>query len=222
MLAAYHGEGIVSTGSQQNLQNKPNRSTEKGFTSPVVTQLVTSNSPKPCPEHENESETNSSHIASQQNKPDHTSESESKSSDVAQITDNIPRLKDSSHHIATTGCTASSSEAITSRDNIQSQDCFTTNPIEVDTLNPSGSDEEDGDEEAPLSLVKAVLKLQQEEPMAQVYQAEKITDSRMVLGARQYYVKWKGWSSKHNTWEPEQHIIDKKLIALYQSKGKEQ
>ncbi|KAJ8042470.1 Polycomb group protein Pc [Holothuria leucospilota] len=102
----------------------------------------------------------------------------------------------------------------------------TTQPTEVNSPRPADdSDEDDADEEAPLSLVKAVLKLQQDDPLAQVYQAEKITDSRMSFGSKQYFVKWKGWSDKHNTWEPEEHIIDKKLIALFlsqQNKEKEQ
>lgn len=49
-----------------------------------------------------------------------------------------------------------------------------------------------------------------------VYAAERIIKKRVRKGIVEYYVKWKGWSQKHNTWEPEVNILDLRLIDLYE------
>ncbi|CAH2003320.1 unnamed protein product [Acanthoscelides obtectus] len=49
-----------------------------------------------------------------------------------------------------------------------------------------------------------------------VYAAERIIKKRNRKGVTEYLVKWKGWSQKHNTWEPEENILDVRLIDLYE------
>lgn len=49
-----------------------------------------------------------------------------------------------------------------------------------------------------------------------VYAAERIIKKRVRKGQVEYYVKWKGWGQKYNTWEPEENILDSRLIELYE------
>ncbi|KAF5278396.1 hypothetical protein FQA39_LY05885 [Lamprigera yunnana] len=53
-----------------------------------------------------------------------------------------------------------------------------------------------------------------------VYAAERIMKKRIRRGGVEYLVKWKGWSQKHNTWEPEENILDGRLIELYERSQK--
>ncbi|CAG9864875.1 unnamed protein product [Phyllotreta striolata] len=53
-----------------------------------------------------------------------------------------------------------------------------------------------------------------------VYAAERITRKRIRKGIVEYLVKWKGWSQKHNTWEPEENILDNRLIQLFEQNHK--
>uniref|UniRef100_A0A182JU53 Chromo domain-containing protein n=1 Tax=Anopheles christyi TaxID=43041 RepID=A0A182JU53_9DIPT len=49
-----------------------------------------------------------------------------------------------------------------------------------------------------------------------VYAAEKIMKKRIRAGKAEYHVKWKGWSQRHNTWEPEENILDQRLIEIFE------
>ncbi|XP_052872069.1 polycomb group protein Pc [Anopheles cruzii] len=49
-----------------------------------------------------------------------------------------------------------------------------------------------------------------------VYAAEKIMKKRARAGKAEYWVKWKGWSQRHNTWEPEENILDPRLIDIFE------
>ncbi|CAM4654653.1 unnamed protein product [Leuciscus chuanchicus] len=55
-----------------------------------------------------------------------------------------------------------------------------------------------------------------------VFAAESILKSRVRKGHIEYLVKWKGWALKHSTWEPEENILDDRLIAAFEQKEREQ
>ncbi|XP_013878802.1 chromobox protein homolog 2 [Austrofundulus limnaeus] len=51
--------------------------------------------------------------------------------------------------------------------------------------------------------------------VGQVFDAECILSKRQRKGKFEYLVKWSGWSSKHNSWEPEENILDPRLLAMF-------
>eukprot|EP00092_Neocalanus_flemingeri_P005551 GFUD01005982.1.p1 GENE.GFUD01005982.1~~GFUD01005982.1.p1 ORF type:complete len:352 (+),score=112.81 GFUD01005982.1:99-1058(+) len=51
-----------------------------------------------------------------------------------------------------------------------------------------------------------------------VFAAERITKKRLKSGRTEYLVKWKGWSPKYSTWEPEENILDPRLIEIFKEK----
>uniref|UniRef100_A0A8C4SD90 Chromobox homolog 6a n=1 Tax=Erpetoichthys calabaricus TaxID=27687 RepID=A0A8C4SD90_ERPCA len=46
-----------------------------------------------------------------------------------------------------------------------------------------------------------------------VFAAESIMKRRVRKGRIEYLVKWKGWAVKYSTWEPEENILDGRLIS---------
>ncbi|XP_056379864.1 chromobox protein homolog 7 [Hyla sarda] len=52
----------------------------------------------------------------------------------------------------------------------------------------------------------------------QVFAVESIRKKRMRKGKVEYLVKWKGWPPKYSTWEPEEHILDPRLVVAYEEK----
>ncbi|XP_076153870.1 chromobox protein homolog 6 [Alosa pseudoharengus] len=55
-----------------------------------------------------------------------------------------------------------------------------------------------------------------------VFAAEAILKRRVRKGHIEYLVKWKGWAIKHSTWEPEENILDDRLVTAYEQKEREQ
>ncbi|XP_041959793.1 chromobox protein homolog 6a [Alosa sapidissima] len=55
-----------------------------------------------------------------------------------------------------------------------------------------------------------------------VFAAEAILKRRVRKGSIEYLVKWKGWALKYSTWEPEDNILDDRLITAFEQKEREQ
>lgn len=49
-----------------------------------------------------------------------------------------------------------------------------------------------------------------------VFAVESIEKKRIRKGRVEYLVKWRGWSPKYNTWEPEENILDPRLLLAFQ------
>ena len=60
-------------------------------------------------------------------------------------------------------------------------------------------------------------KFEQEEPPVQ-FVPEKIVDCRGKGSEKQYLVKWKGYSSHDNSWEPGKNL-DAKLLMDFEERG---
>uniref|UniRef100_A0A3B4EGN2 Chromo domain-containing protein n=1 Tax=Pygocentrus nattereri TaxID=42514 RepID=A0A3B4EGN2_PYGNA len=52
-----------------------------------------------------------------------------------------------------------------------------------------------------------------------VFAAESIIKRRIRRGRMEYLVKWKGWSQKYSTWEPEENILDERLFAAFEERS---
>ncbi|XP_028840882.1 chromobox protein homolog 7-like isoform X2 [Denticeps clupeoides] len=52
----------------------------------------------------------------------------------------------------------------------------------------------------------------------QVFAVESITKKRVRKGNVEYLLKWEGWPPKYSTWEPEEHILDPRLVLAYEEK----
>lgn len=52
----------------------------------------------------------------------------------------------------------------------------------------------------------------------QVFAVESITKKRVRKGNVEYLLKWQGWPPKYSTWEPEENILDPRLVLAYEEK----
>ncbi|KAJ8002082.1 hypothetical protein DPEC_G00176110 [Dallia pectoralis] len=51
-----------------------------------------------------------------------------------------------------------------------------------------------------------------------VFAVESIEKKRNRKGRIEYLVKWRGWSPKYNTWEPEENILDPRLLDAFENR----
>ena len=54
-----------------------------------------------------------------------------------------------------------------------------------------------------------------------VFNAERLVATRIKNGEREYLVKWVGYPSADNTWEPEENIFDQRLIDAFETSQKQ-
>lgn len=55
-----------------------------------------------------------------------------------------------------------------------------------------------------------------------VFAVEGIEKKRIRRGKTEYLVKWRGWSPKYNTWEPEENILDPRLLVAFQHRERQE
>uniref|UniRef100_A0A3Q0SYE3 Chromo domain-containing protein n=1 Tax=Amphilophus citrinellus TaxID=61819 RepID=A0A3Q0SYE3_AMPCI len=55
-----------------------------------------------------------------------------------------------------------------------------------------------------------------------VFAVEGIEKKRIRKGKIEYLVKWRGWSPKYNTWEPEENILDPRLLVAFQLRERQE
>ncbi|XP_007234465.2 E3 SUMO-protein ligase CBX4 [Astyanax mexicanus] len=55
-----------------------------------------------------------------------------------------------------------------------------------------------------------------------VFAVESIEKRRVRKGRFEYLVKWRGWSPKYNTWEPEENILDPRLLVAFQNRERQE
>lgn len=56
----------------------------------------------------------------------------------------------------------------------------------------------------------------------EIYEVEKVLADKIVRGKRQYKVRWKGYSCKHDTWEKEENLFCPSILEEYRkSKSKQ-
>ena len=82
---------------------------------------------------------------------------------------------------------------------------------------PHGRAEADADEQITNYVQVPIVDDEEDhDESADVYQVEQILDERSTGKASEYLIKWKGFGSRFNSWEPRENILDVELIEQWQ------
>ena len=56
-------------------------------------------------------------------------------------------------------------------------------------------------------------------PLKDIYEVEAVLDMRETADkTREFLIKWRGWGPKWNNWEPEEHILDRRMLRKFNKK----
>lgn len=56
-------------------------------------------------------------------------------------------------------------------------------------------------------------------PLQDIYEVDRVLAMRHdVNGHREFLIRWKGWGPKWDNWEPEEHILDKRMLRKFNKK----
>ena len=56
-------------------------------------------------------------------------------------------------------------------------------------------------------------------PLKDIYEVEAVLDVRQTDdNKREFLIKWRGWGPKWNNWEPEEHILDRRMLRKFNKK----
>ena len=56
-------------------------------------------------------------------------------------------------------------------------------------------------------------------PLKDIYEVEALLDVRGTDDKkREFLIKWRGWGPKWNNWEPEDHILDRRMLRKFDKK----
>lgn len=57
-------------------------------------------------------------------------------------------------------------------------------------------------------------------PLKDIYEVEAVLDMRVADdNKREFLIKWRGWGAKWNNWEPEEHILDQRLLRKFNKRS---
>jgi len=78
----------------------------------------------------------------------------------------------------------------------------------------SAAPEEDGHASVAAQMTGAA-----EGRLEGIYKVDTVLDVRQAADdKREFLIKWKGWGHRWNTWEPEEHILDRRLLRKFHKK----